>query len=210
MTGIEGIHALTAECMKRIGSRLYPDSKFDIQKMEDLVLATEDRTMYPDIGTDHTNVRVMNYMATNADWINVCLFVNEDFRACFNDAIMIEKALLQVSDVDYKDFREDMVLASDKARETDKSIPIRFDKYNRQMEDIVMNYMNNGHSSFFSAGMTEAYSELMSEMSRQEREEVSYIAYNMIYVLNAMTWNGVFNKYVNLVIDSVKKQLSGS
>lgn len=208
MLGTGCAHDATRRFMGETCRRFFPDGKMDLEQMEDLVLWTDERKTFPPIGTECTTARVMNYLFCNADWINVCLFVNEDFRACFNDAIMIEKALLQVSDIDYKDFREDMVLASDKERETDTRVDIRLDAYSDKMERVLTNFMNNGRSEFFNAGMTEAYDELLDSMSKAEREEVAYIMYNIMYVANAMTYNGVFNKYVRLVVDSVKKQLS--
>lgn len=208
MKGTELVHEDTRRFMSDICRRFFPDGKIRIDDMEDLVLWTKERDTYPPIGTESTTSRVMNYIGCNADWINVCLFVNEDFRACFNDAIMIEKALLQVSDIDYKDFREDMVLASDKEQATDTKVDVSLDTYSRKMESILTNFMNNGRVSFFNAGMTEAYDELLGSMSDSERSEVAYIMYNIMYVVNAMTYNGVFNKYVRLVVDSVKKQLS--
>lgn len=208
MTGTECVHANTRRFMADTCRRFFPDGRVDIENMEDLVLWTDERRTYPPIGTECTTARVMNYLSVNADWINVCLFVNADFRACFSDAIMIEKALLQVSDIDYKDFREDMVLASDKERATDTRLDIHLENYSSKMADILTNLMSNGRSAFFKAGMSEAYDELLSTLNRAEATEVAYVMYNMMYVVNAMTYNGVFNKYVRLVVDSVKRQLS--
>lgn len=208
MTGTECVHKMTLEAISEIYGRMYRGQGYDVSQLEDLVLMTSERTTYPDIGTDKISSAVLGYACQNADWINVCLFVNADFRSCFTDAIMIEKALLQVSDMDYKDFREDMVLASDKDRAAGKNIPIRLDEYSQRTADTIENIMSKGHTAFFDAGMTEAYDELMNGMDRDERDEVAYIAYNMMYVMNALNRNGVFRKYVTIVVDSVKKQLS--
>lgn len=208
MTGTECVHNGTRKFMADICRRFFPDGRIDIENMEDLILWTDERKTYPPIGTECTTGRVMNYLAVNADWINICLFVNADFRACFSDAIMIEKALLQVSDIDYKDFREDMVLASDKERATDTRVDIHLERYSNKIADVLTNFMTNGRSSFFNAGMSDAYDELLETLDRNERSEVAYVMHNMMYVVNAMTYNGVFNKYVRLVVDSVKRQLS--
>lgn len=207
MQGTECLSALTQDALGKILVTLYPVKFYDPGLMEDLVLATSDRSMYPNIGTDKISLRCLKYVLDNAWWISVCMFVNDDFRSCFDDAIMIEKALLQVNDKEYEDFRDDMTLPSDTA-EPDKFVSVRLDSYSEAMERSLLSMLGVSRKAFTKAGMDEAYAELLDTMDRKARTETASIVHNLLYVLNAMNYNGVFKKYVTLVVDSVKKQLS--
>lgn len=207
MQGTECLSALTQDALGKILATLYPVKFYDPGLMEDLILATSDRSMYPNIGTDKISLRCLKYVLDNAWWISVCMFVNDDFRSCFDDAIMIEKALLQVNDKEYEDFRDDMTLPSDTA-EPDKFVSVRLDSYSEAMERSLLSMLGVSRKAFTKAGMNEAYAELLDTMDRKARTETASIVHNLLYVLNAMNYNGVFKKYVTLVVDSVKKQLS--
>lgn len=203
---VEGLHPSSKDAVKTVMRTMY-DKLYDPSQTEDILLFTERRSEFPNIGTDCVEMSTMKYMSDNAYWINVCMYVNADFRACFNDAITIEKALLQVNDIEYQDFRDDMTLERDKDPD-DKTISVNLGSYDSGMEMAVRNRLDLSKSQFYKAGMTEVYNDLASGFDRQTAAEVSYIAHNMLYVINAFNRNGVFRKYVMLVVDSVKKQLS--
>lgn len=209
MTGMSGVEPRTAMALERYCKILYGDKLYDMDAFEDMVLATAERENYSNIGTDTLKLSTLKYVTSNAFWINVCLFVNSDFRDCFHDAILIEKALMQVSDVEYQDFRDDMTLESDGLADTgDRLMPVRLDSCSPSTERVFENMLKNNENAFYNAGMSEAYGELLDTMDRQTAQDTSYVIHNAVYMTNAMDKNGVFNKYVHLVVDSVKKQLS--
>lgn len=202
---IEGLHPASKDAVTTILGSLY-GSRYDPVQTEDIALYTERRSEFPNIGTNNMQLSCMKYMMNNIYWINICMYVNEDFRACFNDAITIEKALLQVNDEEYQDFRDDMTL-EDPSPE-DKKIDINLSNYSNVMEMSIRNNIDVAKMAFYKAGMTEVYDDLARNFDRKTASEISYIAHNMLYVINAFNRNGVFRKYVTLVVDSVKKQLS--
>lgn len=208
MQGLNGVHALTKDAIEKTLMKVYKKPIYNIGQIEDIVLFTSERTNYSNIGTDCIRLSKMMYMLENIYWINVCLFVNKDFRSCFDDAIAIEKALLQVNDIEYNDFREDMILADEEDAMGDKSVPIDLSNYSDKMEMAIMSRLDNAAQVFYRAGMTDVYDDLIDTFDRQLEAEIMYTIHNMVYVINAMNRNGVFNKYVRLVVDSVKKQLS--
>ena len=150
----------------------------------------------------------MTYILENIYWINVCLFVNEDFRSCFDDAIMIEKTLLQVNDQEYQDFKDDMTLDDPNQKGPDKNVVINLSNHSDKMEMALFARIEDAKQKFFNAGMTEVYEDLLNTFEKRTELEVSYTVHNLVYVINAMNRNGVFHKYVRLVVDSVKEQLS--
>lgn len=212
MQGLDKLNSLSRESVKKILGLMYETGMYDTALMEDTVLFTEGRVDFPNIGTDAIRLSTMMYLMENSYWINVCLFVNEDFRACFDDAIMIEKALLQVNDLEYQDFRDDMTLDDKDAPANDRNVPINLSRYNDKMEMAIISKISSDKQSarqlFFQAGMMDVYEDLMHDFDRKTEESVSYTIHNFVYVINAMNRNGVFCKYVKLVVDSVKKQLS--
>ena len=68
--------------------------------------------------------------------------------------------------------------------------------------------IEDSKQKFFNAGMTEVYEDLLNTFERRTQLEVTYTIHNLVYVINALNRNGVFNKYVRLVVESVKNQLS--
>lgn len=208
MQGLDGVNSLTKESIEKILSRIYKSSIYDTSQIEDIVLFTEGRTEFPNIGTDVIQLDHMMYITENIYWINICLFVNEDFRSCFDDAIIIEKALLQVNDLEYQDFREDMILDESDDKATNKNVTINLSHYSDKMEMALLNRIDNAKQKFFKAGMTDVYDDLITSFDNGIRMEVSDIIHNLVYVINAINRNGVFRKYVKLVVESVKNQLS--
>jgi len=209
MTGLNCIHALSKDAIVKLMAIVYKSDKiYDIDDIEDIILFTDDRVEYSYIGTDKIYVSTLRYITDYIYWINVCLFVNEDFRSCFEDAIMIERTLLQVNDVEYEDFRDDMTLED--AVPGDKEIDIALNRYDDKMEGVLQHTIDKGRQKFFDAGMTEVYDDLLESFSKDTLTQMQYIIHNMIYVINAMNRNGVFKKYVNLVVASVIQQLGGN
>lgn len=209
MQGLDVIKSERAkDTIRKMLDLMYSPNLYDTDEIEDLVLFTEERTNYSTIGTESIKMSTMRYMLTNMYWISVCLFVNADFRGCFDDAIAIEKALLQVNDQEYEDFRDEMTLDSSDDSGTDAEIVINIDNYNDQMEVMLCNGLSKASQEFINAGMKDVYLELMDTFDKKTLAEIRYTIHNMIYVINAMNRNGVFKKYVRLVVESVKKQLS--
>jgi len=209
MQGLDVIKSeRTKEAVSKILNLLYSKELYNTENIEDLVLFTEERSNYSTIGTDTIRASVMAYILQNIYWISVCLFVNEDFRSCFDDAIAIEKALLQVNDQEYEDFRDEMTLDSDSKSGTDANVRIDIDKYSDKVERMLCSTISNSSKAFENAGMKDVYLELMTSFEKKVLAEMQYTIHNFVYVINAMNRNGVFYKYVNLVVDSVKKQLS--
>ena len=206
MEGLKPLNPLVQSAAEKMLARLYKPNMYDLNSFEDVILFTERRTEYSNIGTDAIDFNTMLYMIENIYWINVCLFVNNDFRACFEDAITIEKALLMVNDQDYEDFREEMTLDEDKG--PDKTVSINLSTYNDKMEMAIVNRMDKCRQEFYQAGMTDVYDDLIATFENKTAIEITYIIHNMIYVINAFNRNGVFKKYVTLVVDSVKQQLA--
>lgn len=209
MQGLDVIKSeRTKDSIAKLLNLLYADNMYDTEYIEDLVLFTEERENYSTIGTENIKTSVFKYILTNIYWINVCLFVNEDFRSCFDDAIAIEKALLRVNDQEYEDFRDEMTLNDDDNGRTDTYIEINIDKYNNVVDEAVKNSIMSASRDFEKAGMVDVYLELMKNFDSKTLSEISYVIHNLLYIINALNRNGVFNKYVRLVIESVKKQLA--
>lgn len=207
MQGLESVvHSSTKIAISKIFDMAYKSNMYKLENMEDVVLFTAKRVDYPNIGTDVINIDDMTYLADNIFWINVCLFVNDDFRACFDDAITIEKALLQVNDQDYEDFRDEMILDNINSDAT-KSVPINLASYNTRVEQAVIKRITDANQNFFNSGMTDVYDDLTRTFDATTGAAITHIIHNMIYVINAFSRNGVFKKYVTLVVDSVKTQL---
>lgn len=209
MLGLEALHIDTKMAFTRGMDRYYGKGFLEEGRFEDMVLATPERRKWADIGTDWIPGSVLQYILDNYQWINVCLFVNADFRDCFRDAVLIEKALLQVSRKEYLDFREEMTLASEANRGVgDDRIGINLSAYDLQTAMAMDNMVEAGMKNFYRAGMSEAYATLLGTLDPDAMDGTKFAAYNIIYVANAMARNGVFRKYVSIVIENVKKQLS--
>ena len=206
MEGLKPINSLTQSAIEKILERLYKPKMYDLNSFEDVILFTNRRTEFSNIGADCIKFSHMLYLIENIYWINVCLFVNSDFRACFEDAITIEKALLMVNDQDYEDFRDEMTL--DEPDATDQTVNIDLASYNDKMEMAIIHRMDKCRQDFYQAGMTDVYDDLIATFEEKTALEITYIIHNIIYVINAFNRNGVFKRYVMLVVDSVKKQLS--
>ena len=204
---ISAVHPLTKDAVIKLLEMTYDKGLYDIGQIEDIVLFTEKRSEYQSIGTDMMDLDNMKYMCDNIFWINICLYVNADFRACFNDAITIEKALMQVNDVEYQDFRDDMTLDDDDGK-VHKNFPIELSSYNGNVEAALTNMLKKARNDFFNAGMTDVYEDLSKGFDSKSAQEIAYVIHNMVYVINAFNRNGVFRKYVTLVVDSVRKQLN--
>lgn len=204
----EGIHQNSKAYINTLMTKVYGNI-YKPEQVEDIILWTERRNEYPNIGTESVQMSTMKYIADNIYWINICLFVNADFRACFDDAITIEKALLQVNDMEYQDFRDDMTLDEEKIP-GDKTFSVNLTHYNDKIENVVTNLTDVAKTMFYKAGMTEVYNDLAKSLDSDRKlfGDISYILHNMMYVINSFNRNGVFRKYVRLVVDSVKQQLS--
>lgn len=209
MTGFGAVHDRIRGALTEHLKLFYDLEKMDLDRMEDLILATPARKAYQDIGADCIRQDTMSYLAVNLPWINVCLFVNEDFRACFKDAILIEKALLNVSPGEYAEFREEMTLASEATDlGRNRTIPVNLSVYDGKTDAALGSALMGGLKALFAMGMSDAYNELVKSLSGQELEDTNYVAYNLVFFVNALNRNGVFGKYVRIVIDNVKKQLA--
>lgn len=210
MQGLDVMHASTRETADKLLRLVYGPQLYDPGQMEDVILMTRRRSEFPNIGTDKINMRTMMYIIENIYWMNVCLYVNEDFRSCFDDAVMIEKALLRVNDQEYQDFRDDMTLeeSEPQAGSGGGAIPIDFMSYSEQLAGAIASRVDKAKVEFYNAGMTDVYNDLTNSFDPKTKASVSYVIHNMMYVVNAMNRNGVFKKYVTLVVDSVKAQLS--
>lgn len=206
MTGSMHVNPMTKEAVSRHMSRLYPDGMFRLDDFEDLILATPQRTQYSDIGLGTLDSEMFVYALQNLPWINICLFVNGDFRECFCDAVMIEKALLQVSRREYLEFREDMTMDGDDKLPKGK-IGINFAAYDQQTDDAVAALISSGSRVLSESGTSEAYDLLLKELSGEALDRTKYAVHNLVYLINALEHNGVFRKYVTIVVENVKKQL---
>lgn len=214
-TGVECLHPLVQEAVIKSYKKLFPpgpkgDTVYDIDRLEDMELTLPEQQKIYNIGTSSITARTMNYLLQNVYWINVCLLVNADFRSCFDDAIMIEKALMQVDDIQYRDFRDDMTLpVSDDDLSNTKSFGVNFGSYRGSVEGLVLSQFQKAWDRFIDSGMTDAYQALLDEVPRNRDMGPAFlnIIHAIVYVVNAMNRNGVFDKYVRLVVESVKKQL---
>lgn len=209
MLGLKDIqNEQNMQVIEQVFKKLYYQNMYDLDLMEDMIMLTPARKdICTDIGTGTIRASTFNYLVKNILWINVCLYVNEDFRSCFDDAIAIEKALTQVNDLEYKDFREDMILSNSEDG-TPKSFVVDFTKYNPSVSDTVISFMIQDLQVFKECDMLSVYTELMETFDEMTLQSLRYIIHNMVYIVNAMDKNGVFHKYVTLVVDSVRKQLS--
>ena len=195
------------QTVEAIYDLLYAKRLYSCDTIEDIILFTQKRQDYSNIGSDKIHSVVLKYILDNIFWINVCLYVNDDFRSCFDDAIAIEKALLQVNDQEYIDFRDDMTLDSESGAEMSPEIPINLSAFNEALARMLVNSIRSSKVNFDKSNMDDVYVELMDTIEGEECESVKYIINNMVYVINALNRNNVFHKYVNLVVDSVKAQL---
>jgi len=208
MQGLDSIRSQQSkDAIFRMLSEIYDQKMYDVNQIEDIVLFTSGREDYSNIGTDSIKLSVMKYVTDNIFWMSVCLFVNEDFRSCFDDAIAIEKMLLQVNDIEYADFRDDMTL-NEKINEPDQNVGIDLNNYRPEIDQAIMGSILNAEKAFANAGMVNVYKELIETFDKEVLNAVRYTVHNYVYVINAMNRNGIFNKYVKLVVNSVKKQLS--
>ena len=208
MAGIAFLPGSTQDSIVELLKILYPRGVCDPTLLEDMELASEEgRAGFPDIGTKTVRLSTFRYLIENMFWINVCLFVNQDFRDCFADAVLIEKALLQVNDMEYEDFRADMTLASRDPAEDAKLLGVAIDRPSARFGELMASTLRKSKDRFNADGMTGAYEELAESFTAEERDAVKAAAEALVYVVNAMNRNGVFDKYVRLVVDSVKKQL---
>lgn len=208
MQGLDAIRSQQSkDAIFRMLSEIYDQKMYDVNQIEDIVLFTSGREDYSNIGTDSVKLSVMKYITENIFWISVCLFVNEDFRSCFDDAIAIEKMLLQVNDIEYADFRDDMTL-NEKINEPDQNVGIELNNYRQEIDQAIMGSILGAEKSFAAAGMVNVYKDLIETFDKDVLNAVKYTIHNYVYIINAMNRNGIFNKYVKLVVNSVKKQLS--
>ena len=221
MQGLDVIrNANTRNIIEDILKALYTspmNNLYNLNQLEDLVLFTSRREEFANIGTDAIQISKMQYILDNVMWMGICLFVNEDFRKCFDDAIAIEKALLQVTDLEYKDFRDDMTLESDD-EVNGKSLKIDIEQYNPDMAALISKYLKRAIKNLKMADFDGVYKDLINTISVDTSdsfdpnvlESIRYVIHNYVYVINAMNRNGFFNKYVRLVIDNVKFKLTGT
>lgn len=206
MTGSIHMNPMTKEALSRHMSRMYPDGMFRLDDFEDLILATPQRTQYADIGMGTLDGDTFIYALQNLPWINICLFVNGDFRSCFCDAVMIEKALLQVSRREYLEFREDMTMDGDDGL-PGKKVGVNFAAYDQKTDNVVGTLISSGFKVLSESGTADAYDLLLKELDGEAMDKTKYAVYNLVYLVNALEHNGVFRKYVNIVVENVKKQL---
>lgn len=209
MQGLDAINERTREQVNKIMLQVYGAGLYDPNQIEDIILMTDKRDTFPPLGTDRINMSSLIYILSNIYWINICLYVNDDFRSCFDDAIAIEKALLRVNDQEYADFRDDMTLDDDAfGGPSDKSVSINLANYKDDYALSCGAKLDKAKIDFYSAGMTDVYNDLANSFDADGRAGVMHVISNMVYVVNSFNRNGVFRKYVTLVVDSVKKQLS--
>lgn len=211
MTGLSDLKDQnTIDTIEKCLRRLYSGRMYTVDQIEDVFLLTPERSeRCTNIGTDEIYKDVLEFVTENIYWINVCLYVNEDFRNCFDDAIAIEKALTQVNDVEYTDFREDMMLDADSGVYR-QSFAVDLTSYNENVANTIINRISRAEQAFRNSDMMSVYLEL-SASALQESEllaSLQYIIYNLVYVVNAINRNGIFHKYVTLVVDSVKEKLA--
>lgn len=208
MTGAMDMHSATKTAISQRFLRFFDDGVIELENLEDVILATPRRTEYTDIGMGEIDRAKLIYLLNNMSWIFICLFANQDFRECFYDAVMIEKALLQVSREEYRDFREDMLL-DEKGAMPGAKIGIDFTKYNGKLDSELGAMLSASMDILTQSGTSDAYWLLERELKDEALERTRFAVYNMVYLLNAIQHNGVFYKYVTIVVDNVKKQLAG-
>lgn len=206
MTGLIHVNPMTKEAITRHMSRCFPDGMFPLEKFEDMSLATPARSKYADIGMGEIDKDMFIYALTNLPWINICLFVNDDFRECFCDAVMIEKALLQVSRREYLEFRDEMTMDGDSDLPA-ASIAVNFASFSQEIDSAIGTLIAQGYTLLVGSGTHEAYDLLLKELSGDALEKTGYVVYHLVYLINALRHNGVFRKYVTIVVENVKKQL---
>mgnify|MGYP006990157164 CR=1 FL=1 len=108
------------------------------------------------IGMGEIDKDMFIYALTNLPWINICLFVNDDFRECFCDAVMIEKALLQVSRREYLEFRDEMTMDGDSDLPA-ASIAVNFASFSQEIDSAIGTLIAQGYTLLVGSGTHEAY-----------------------------------------------------
>lgn len=208
MTGTTLMNPMTKTVISQCVQQLFEKNDIDLENLEDVILATPRRVEYNDIGMGVIDSEKLIYLLSNMSWIFICLFVNQDFRECFYDAVMIEKALLQVSREEYRDFRDDMLLDGKNIMPQGKT-GVDLSVYDAKTGTNLPAILSKSMMELVTSGTSEAYWALESELAGEALERTKFAVYNMIYLLNAIQHNGVFYKYVYIVVDNVKKQLAG-
>lgn len=181
----------------------------DIFKMSEIIdiglLSEECRQNYANIGIKNISQDVLDFVLNNIYWINICLYVNQDFREAVYDSIVIEQALGEVDESDYVDLRDDMRIASVINARSQLNYDVNIDKplpqndvqrFNKNVADSL-----NDIKSF---KLDNIYTELQRSLTGGVYDQVVLIDNNLVYALNAFDKNDILYKYVTLVVKNVR------
>lgn len=199
---IEQIQALT--------DKFWSKNLFNMADVIDIGLLSEElRQEYASIGSESISQDVIDFVFSNIHWINICLYVNADFREAVYDSITIEQAISEVDEDDYIALREDMRIASlfQSRSQSKYSVNIDMPLPGNDVQRFVQNISSSaGEMQKFK--LEQIYRDLQSSLTGDVLNQVVSINSNMVYALNAFDKNDILFKYVQLVVTNVRNILS--
>ena len=199
---IEQIQALT--------DKFWSKNLFNMADVIDIGLLSEElRQEYASIGSESISQDVIDFVFSNIHWINICLYVNADFREAVYDSITIEQAISEVDEDDYIALREDMRIASlfQSRSQSKYSVNIDMPLPGGDVQRFVQSIGSSaGEMQKFK--LEQIYRDLQSSLSGDVLNQVVSINSNMVYALNAFDKNDILFKYVQLVVTNVRNILS--
>lgn len=210
MIGERGVNNIkcqqSVDQISGLTDKFWTKNLFQMSDIIDIGLLSEEcRQNYANIGIKNISQDVLDFVLNNIYWINICLYVNQDFREAVYDSIVIEQALGEVDESDYVDLRDDMRIASVINGRSQSNYDVNIDKplpqndvqrFNRNIEESI--------TDLKSFKLDNIYDELQRSLTGDVYNQVVLINNNLVYALNAFDKNDILYKYVTLVVKNVR------
>lgn len=202
--------AQSVEQIQGLTDKFWTKNLFQMSDIVDIALMSEEgRQNYSNIGSDSISQDVMDFVLNNIHWINICLYVNSDFREAVYDSIVIEQAIGEVDESDYTDLREDMRIPSLFQKRSQSKYSVNIDKplpandFQRFLKNI-----NDSSVDLKNFRLDNIYAELQQNLTGDTYNQVVLINNNLVYAMNAFDKNDILFKYVQLVVENVRNILN--
>lgn len=192
--------------IESLTSKFWAKNIFKMSEIIDIGLLSEEcRQNYANIGIKNISQEVLDFVLENIYWINICLYVNKDFREAVYDSIVIEQALGEVDTNDYIDLRDDMRISSVTNSRSQVNYDVNIDKPLPQSDIQRFNKnVENSLNDVKSFKLDNIYAELQRSLTGDVYDQIVLIDNNLVYALNAFDKNDILYKYVSLVVKNVR------
>lgn len=214
MLGERGVRKVkcnqSIEQIQNLVNKFWSKNLFDMDNVIDIGLLSEElRQGYASIGIESISQDVIDFVFSNIHWINICLYVNDDFRDAVYDSVVIEQAISEVDESDYIELRDDMRIASlfQSRSQSKYSVNIDIPLPGNDIQRFL-NSIGSSEGEMQKFRLEQIYKDLQASLSGNALNQVVSINSNMVYALNAFDKNDILFKYVQLVVTNVRNILS--